>query len=77
MQIVIEISKDDYEAFKMNCEEMGWKSNVEEAIILPKGHGDLIDRDDIQCDDYLQCITYRETIKRVPAIIKADKEGKE
>jgi len=51
MQIVIDISEDSYKATCNGCMLPPDVKNVVEAIkdgtLLPKGHGDLVDRDGI------------------------------
>ena len=54
MEIVIKISEDDYEKMKWTSVKNGAKEELDymrELILdgtpLPKGHGDLVDRDDI------------------------------
>ena len=91
MQIVIDIPEDIYEhwrTMKSIVSDYGnykeYMSKVHAAIAdgtpLPKGHGDLIDRDalacdsehDFYCDDY---IAYSKSqIMSALAIIEADKE---
>ena len=76
MQIVIKISKEDYERLK-EYEKAPFNSltsRVYEAIAngtpLPKGHGRLIDADDI--DNHI--IGHVDT-SSCPTIIEADKKG--
>ena len=76
--------KNDFELEQwtaLSCMEM--KDALEKATPLPKGHGDLIDRNKIE---YLKAvhdaryghISWREAFKRIkysaPTIIEADKE---
>lgn len=93
MQIVIDIDEDVYEEIKKDVES---KVNTFEHIPflheviavgtpLPKGHGNLIDRDALEYEiasiegyseyDY-ECVA-REDIEQAPIIIKADTEEKE
>lgn len=44
---------------------------MKDAIILPKGHGDLIDRNDLKYEKYN---SYAYAIANAPTIIEADKE---
>ena len=89
MQIVISMFKADYEWIKEHGfvpEE--YVSDVGEAIVngilLPQGHGDLIDRDalaiapidtsDLPIDKCLM-VYLAEDVVDAPIIIEADKEG--
>ncbi len=87
MQIVIDIDEKDYQSLKeghipfnvlndiMNIDSVG--------LLLPKGHGDLIDIDDIrviELDDGLHFIQHKkgddiDVYIDAPTIIEADKEG--
>lgn len=86
MQIVIDIPEERYK----HIQEEQWLPNrllIEKAIAngtpLPKGHGDLIDRDDLLADSY--CIddwggnevniVDVMTVKMADAIIEADTES--
>ena len=85
MQIVIEISKETYEALVIN-QYCGSKSNLENIIVngtpLPKHHGRLIDADDLyenteichsDIDGYA-CVRWKD-INDAPTIIeRSDKE---
>ena len=90
MQIVIDIREEDYEIMKRNVvvgnplcpigqEEM--VNKVVNGTLLPKGHGDLIDRSnlititDISADaKEFTYVSYSE-IEDAPTIIEADKES--
>lgn len=94
MQIVIDIPEDIYEYWRkvksIISEYYNYKEHmrkiyaaIADGTPLPKGHGDLIDRDklvcdsehDFYCDDY---IAYSKSqIMSAPAIIKAEKEEEE
>ena len=90
MQIVIDIPEDRLNSIK----QFGIKQNevymLEKALInstsLPKGHGRLIDVNDLlddiglkDCDENRDCnvgeIITLENVDRIPTIIEADKEG--
>lgn len=90
IDLVIKIDEEDYKIMKHNIavnnplcplsqEEM--VSKVANGTPLPKGHGDLIDRNSILCDDYSceQCSHTDECFKLLaPTIIdaaKAESEG--
>ena len=92
MQIVIDIPKDIYEYWRKvkniindYYDYREYMSKVHSAIAdgipLPKAHGNLIDRDVLECDteyDYYNdgYIAYsRSQIMSVPIIIKSNKEG--
>jgi hypothetical protein len=83
-EIVIKIPEDEY-----NIAKYGQYGNINVDIVrkaiangtpLPKGHGDLIDRNDLlEYTDINEC-AYIPTINRydiitTPTIIEADKEG--
>ena len=81
MKIVIDIPEKAYEAFQE------WHKNkvatVEQSIIangtpLPKGHGDLIDRN-VAYDEFDKaCLSWEGgLLKYIPTVIPADKEEKE
>lgn len=91
VKMVIEISEDDLEAIKY-LKVKGWASRHELLILngtpLPKGHGDLIDRDKIDwfgctteekcpykdraCKDCMNGECYKPQIDALPTIIEAD-----
>ena len=89
MQIVIDINELDFEVIK-EVNELGgeWKTDIAgkcmkaiaKGIPLPKEHGDLIDRDTLECDSEYDFysdgyIAYSKSqIMSAQAIIKADKE---
>ena len=81
MQIVIDIP-DRYitsdTCFNEWCKNAG--SDFQMVAVLPKGHGDLIDRNSILCDDCSceQCGHTDECFKLLaPTIIEADKAESE
>lgn len=82
MKIVIDIPE---EWFCRLQNEWGWAlaENVREAIksgtILPKGHGDLIDRTALMSRPYETggFVEWYDEIKYAPTIIEADKEDNE
>jgi len=83
MKIVIDISEEEYEDVK---KVGGCYYDFGKAIYygtpLPKGHGDLIDADelflDIQTDEQMRLGEHlawvKERIDNAPTIIEADKE---
>ena len=87
MQIVIDIPRKVYNALKhidfdasLVVNEM--RNSIANGTPLPKGHGRLIDADelylDIQTDEKMRLGEHLEWVKerfdRAPTIIKADKE---
>lgn len=75
MQIVIDIPqglKDDFENERwtaLTCAMM--KDALEEGTVLPKGHGRLIDADELESRMKIgYCI-----VRDAPTIIEADKAG--
>ena len=79
MQIVIDISLDDYETLKQ-MSDVGL-GHYHEIILngtpLPKGHGRLIDEMVVYKKFYCRCLarTAKEVLDEVPTIIDADKES--
>ena len=86
MQIVIDIPDQIYdqliETGKYLPYQFNAKKAIKEGIPLPKGHGDLVDRNDLLnelyvIDDYAGNeinIVDKMTVEMVDAIIEADKE---
>lgn len=86
MQIVIDISKKLYDRYKEKdhikmCDIDEFEKALDRCIILPKGHGDLIDRGELEVDaewndysDWFISYSY-EQIANAPIIIPADKES--
>lgn len=81
MQIVIEIPEDEYNRWQEDGEMDALI--VRDAIVngapLPKGHGRLIDADEIRCeredfDTYFDYSNVFDEIDNAPTIIEADKE---
>lgn len=73
MQIVIDIPKDLYE----DCKRLGDSNDtlfeaIRKGEVLPEGHGELIDRNDLKYERYN---SYAYAIANAPTIIEADKEG--
>lgn len=67
MQIVIEISEDDYAWIK----QLPYEAIIN-SIQLPEGHGDLIDRTEL-LKQPLDCANYPSNyVHMAKAIIKAD-----
>lgn len=82
MQIVIELADLVYEQIKTHGNISEFHELINSGTPLPKGHGDLIDRNDLlqesYCiDDYEVNIVDVMTVKMVDAIIEADKESEE
>ena len=83
MQIVIDISEDNYKLIQDGnyCGILSHEiyNAIENGTILPKGHGRLIDADrfinDFACCGYIEDmdVDYFRTV--VPTIIEADKKG--
>ena len=88
MQILIEIDEEIYNDIKQGKIYKSYHDVPQESVVaiangtpLPKGHGDLIDRDDLLADSY--CIDDWSgnevnivdvmTVKMADAIIEADK----
>jgi len=92
MQIVINISDEEYEHYK-NLKEYGYGTmfnslveRIANGVVLPKGYGRLIDADelpissiditDLPYDDKGLAVVLLEDIECAPTVIEADKEGK-
>ena len=74
IKLVIKIPEEIYEIAKQDK----WKypaddvyNAIKNGIQLPKGHGDLIDRNDLKYEKYN---SYAYAIANAPTIIEADKE---
>ncbi len=83
MQIVIDIPRKLYDRYKEKdhikwCDIDEFEKALDSCVILPKGHGDLIDRNELIENGINKgfCDWYDE-IKFIDAIIEADKEDKE
>lgn len=79
MQIVIEVSEQDFSRVVntgKTCDNTIYVA-FKNAIVLPKGHGDLIDRSKIAFDywsvDNYVCVGKRN-IFEMPVIVPAEKE---
>lgn len=94
MQIVIDIPEDIYEHWRTmksiiseyhNYKEYMSKVHaaIADGIVLPKAHGDLIDRNTLECDTEYDSYTdgyiaySKSQIMSAPVIIEADKAGEE
>ena len=77
MQIILNISKDDYTLLKHICEQNGMGYVFKNSTPLPK-HGRLIDADALELDAdwndyYVEFGAYSEIqIKEAPTIIEAE-----
>lgn len=86
MQIVINISEDNYKLIKDGncCGVLSYEiyNAIKNGTVLPKGHGDLIDKNDllkhkhtIGTSNYCEYnVVYVETIDNTRPIIEADKK---
>ena len=93
MKLIIEIDREDYEKVKNHKGSYSFGNAIYNGIPLPKGHGRLIDADELANDDRVcngiscsECPfeNFREHscrwcdfIKNYHAIIEADKESEE
>jgi len=78
MQIVIELDEKFYEWLmtKDDTQEVVYKA-VRKGIPLPKGHGDLIDKNEITAFLELECNDHNvESLDEFTTIIEADKSVK-
>lgn len=76
MQIVIDIPEDEYQNI-LHTGKASFRvvNAIEAGMILPKGHGRLIDENDLWFEDIddISCVTQRN-VENAPTIIEADKE---
>ena len=87
MKLIIDIPKEEYELVRHENKSFRTELELMNAVAngtpLPKGHGDLIDRDDLLADSY--CIDDWSgnevnivdvmTVRMADAIIEADNGG--
>ena len=73
MQIVIDISEDDYRKVQDGRASVSMmRKAIRNGTPLPKGHGRLID-----ADEYKRNLKWNENIDNAPTIIEADKAESE
>ena len=81
MKIVIKIDEKDYQSLNDGHISFNVLDVIMKGIILPKGHGRLIDESDLMPDsDYEDGMFYAVSIGAIngaPTIIEADKEESE
>ena len=94
MQILIEISEENYHKVEDGrCPVSVMRDAIRNGKPLPKGHGDLMDRDKIDwygctteedcpykdrdCKDCMRAECYKPQVDALPTIIEADKEREE
>ena len=81
MQIVINISEKDYQLMKGGHIPFNVLDVIMNGTPLPKGHGDLIDKNDLTPDaDYEDGIFYAVSVGQIagaPTIVEADKAESE
>ncbi len=81
MKVVIDISADDFNAiyhgglYAIQHDKLDQciTEAFQIAIIIPKGHGDLIDRNIVL--DMMNYGILEDHIKTIPTVIEADKEN--
>ena len=73
MEIVIKISDQHYKRI-MKAENSGYDliDAIQNGTVLPKGHGDLIDRDELS--PKIHGVKSIVAVSDAPAIVEADKE---
>ena len=82
MQIVIEITDEMYQAVKdgMWCGNELWYNALKNGIPIPKGHGRLIDGDELEkfvIEKYSEGEQLAIGISDAPTVIEADTEDSE
>ena len=87
MKVVIDIPDDNYKRIRELAEVNGLSNNlmgysllaIAHGVVLPKGHGDLIDRDETMRTwgnkYFYQGVPLENYIDEVPVVIPADEEG--
>lgn len=77
MQIVIDISEEDFELYKDDEWNIpkGLRDALENATPLPKGHGRLIDADRLYDEFEYADYDFDEALEYAPTIIEADEEA--
>ena len=74
MKIVIDIPESDYNRIMASNEVEYYELKIAQGIVLPKGHGDLIDRDVAYAKFDKACCSYEGgLLKYIPTVIPADK----
>lgn len=73
MKVLIEIDDKDYADIMSDSERNlnHYERLIKRGVPLPKGHGDLVDRNDLKYEKYN---SYAYAIANAPTIIEADKE---
>lgn len=78
MQIVIKINEKDYHSLKGGHIPFNVLDAIRKGIILPKGHGDLIDRQELLKSTLCKTFGLRSVdIENAPTIIEADRGDEE
>lgn len=76
MQIMIKIEDKDYQSLKDGHIPFNVLDVIMNGTPLPKGHGDLIDRQELLKSTLCKTFVLRSVdIKNAPAVIEADKES--
>lgn len=73
MKIVIDIPDEDYNRIMASNIVEYYELKIAQGTVLPKGHGDLIDRDVARAEFDESCVYEGRLLKYIPAVIKADK----
>ena len=91
MQIVIDIREELYKGlkhFSKNKELSELETATINGVVLPQGHGDLIDRDELPYANLVQLVSlgngnyiereviYKSVLDNAPTVLEADKGGK-
>jgi len=73
MKMLIEIDDKDYANIMSDSERNlnHYERLIKKGKPIPKGHGDLVDRNDLKYEKYN---SYAYAIANAPTIIEADKE---
>jgi hypothetical protein len=72
MQIVIDIPEETYEYWKNHSHEYVLAEAIKNGIILPSGHGDLIDREELLKLPIDKANYPSNYVKYAPTIIEKD-----
>ena len=77
MKLIVEISEDDFELLKLRRYPSLYEDAILKGVPFPKGHGRLIDADDMWDIYHSNDYDFYEALDDAPTIIEADKAESE